>query len=118
MKYFIGYEDNEEIRNLCIFFPEMGAYKRFFDKTKYMYCMIDDEIPFDKYMTFCKNVSSIIKTKFNSELIYNKFYIKAEKRLIQFIQLIQFIENFYPKVFLDIEIYFSNSDEECYYGNV
>ena len=69
MKYFLGYEDNKEIRNLYIFFPEMGAYKRFFDKTKYMYCMIEDETPFDKYMAFCKNVSSIIKAKFNSELI-------------------------------------------------
>ena len=101
MKYSIGYKDNEEIRNLCIFFSEMGAYKRFFDKTKYMYCIIEDEIPFDKYMTFCKNVSSIIKTKFNSERIYNKFYIKAEKRLKK-----------------DIEIYFSNSDEEYFYENV
>ena len=35
-RYFIGYEDNKEIRPLCIFFPEMGIYKSYSDKTKYM----------------------------------------------------------------------------------
>ena len=49
-KYFIGYKDNEKIRTLCIFFPEMSIYKRYFDKTKYMYFVIKDEIFFDKYM--------------------------------------------------------------------
>ena len=80
MKYFIGYKDNKKIRLLCIFFPEMGTYRKFFDKTNYIYFMIEDEIPFDKNVTFCKSISSITKTKFNSELIYDKFYLKAEKR--------------------------------------
>ena len=35
-RYFIGYEDNKEIRPLCIFFPEMSIYKSYSDKTKYM----------------------------------------------------------------------------------
>ena len=42
-KYFIGYKDNKEIGPLCIFFPEMSLYKRFSDKTKCMYFMIEDE---------------------------------------------------------------------------
>ena len=42
-KYFIGYKDNKEIGPLCIFFPEMSIYKRFSDKTKCMYFMIEDE---------------------------------------------------------------------------
>ena len=29
-KYFFGYKDNKEIRPLCIFLPEMSAYKRYF----------------------------------------------------------------------------------------
>ena len=39
-KYFIGYKDNEKIRALCIFFPEMSIYKRYFDKTECIYFMI------------------------------------------------------------------------------
>ena len=38
-KYFISYKDNKEIRPLCIFFPEMSIYKRYSDKTKFMYLM-------------------------------------------------------------------------------
>ena len=41
-KYFIGYKD-EEIRPLCIFFPEVSIYKRYSDKTKCMYFIIKCE---------------------------------------------------------------------------
>ena len=44
-----------------------------------MYFMIKYEIFFDKYMTILEKVSNTIKRKFNSELIYNKKYLKAEK---------------------------------------
>ena len=42
--------------------------------------MIKDKNMFDKYMTVWGKVSNIIKRKFNSELIYNKKYLKAETR--------------------------------------
>ena len=32
---------------------------------------------FDKYMTIWENVSNVIIKKLNSELIYNKKYLKA-----------------------------------------
>ena len=34
--YFIGYKDGKKVRPLCILLPKMGAYRRDFDKTKYM----------------------------------------------------------------------------------
>ena len=52
-KYFIisfGYKYNKKIRPLCILFPEMSIYQRYFDKTKCMYFMIKDEIFFGKYI--------------------------------------------------------------------
>ena len=74
--------------------------------------MIKDEKFFDKYMTIWEKVSNIIKTNFNSELIYNKKYIKAEERfntkksfhcfyipLILFDSVYRKDENCYPKVF-------------------
>ena len=69
-KYFIGYKDNKKIRPLCIFFPEMSTYKRYFDKTKCIYFVIKDYNIFDKYMKIWGKVSNVIK-KINSELIYN-----------------------------------------------
>ena len=79
-KYFIGNKDNKEVRHSCNFFPEMSIYKRYSDKTKCMYFMIRDENFFDKYMTIWEKLSNIIKKTLNSELMYNKEYLKAEKR--------------------------------------
>ena len=70
-KHFIGYKDNKKIRPLCIFFPEMSIYNRYFDKTKCIYFMIKYENFFDKYIKICERVSNIIK-KTDNELIYNK----------------------------------------------
>ena len=40
--------------------------------------MIKYEKDFSKYMTIWENVRNIIIKKFNSELIYNKKYLKTE----------------------------------------
>ena len=77
-RYFIGYKDDKKIRPLWIFFPKTEKYKSF-DETKYTYFMIEEESVFDKYMTILGKVSNTIKRKFNSELIYNKKYLKVEK---------------------------------------
>ena len=76
-KYFIGYKNNKEIRPLCIFFPEMTIYKRYYDKTKCMYFTIKNENIFDKYFTIWEKISNIVK-----KLIVNLYiikYLKAEK---------------------------------------
>ena len=77
---FYWIQSDKEIRPLCIFFPEMNIYKRYSNKTKCMYFMIKDENIFDKPMAIWEIVSNVIKTNFNSELIYNQKYLKAEKR--------------------------------------
>ena len=77
-KYFTGYKDSKEVRPSCIFFPEVCIYKRYSNKTKCLYFMIKYEKDFSKYMTIWENVRNIIIKKFNSELIYNKKYLKTE----------------------------------------
>ena len=72
-------KDDKGIRHLCMFFPEMSIYKRYVDKTKCRYFVIKDEISFDNYMKVWEKVSNIIE-RINSELIYNKKYLKSEKR--------------------------------------
>ena len=79
-EYFIGYKDPEKNRPLCIFRPEMIIYKRNFDKNRHIYFLIKEEKVFIKYMKTLEKVSKIIENKSNSELIYSKKYIKAEKK--------------------------------------
>ena len=57
----------------------MSLYKRCSDKTKCIYFVIKDKNIFDKYMAIWEKVSCITK-KINSELIYNRKYLKTEKR--------------------------------------
>ena len=40
--------------------------------------LIKDETLFDKYKKIWEKVSNIIKKEFNSELVYNKRYLKAK----------------------------------------
>ena len=35
-KYFVDYKDGKKVRPLCVMLPKMSAYRRDFDKTKYM----------------------------------------------------------------------------------
>ena len=56
----------------------MSIYKGYSHKTRCMHFMIKDEKKIDRYIIWEK-VSNIIK-KINSELIYNKKYLNAEKR--------------------------------------
>ena len=90
----------------------MSIYKRYSDKTKCIYFMIKHGKLFDKYMTIWDKISNIIKKKFNRELIYNKKYLKTEKRfntkesfqcfympVILFDSAYRKDGNYYPKVF-------------------
>ena len=74
---------------------------------------IKDEKIFEKYMTIWEKVINTIK-KFNSQLIYNKKYLKAEKRfnakeelqcfyipVILFDSVYRKDGNYYPKVILE-----------------
>ena len=79
-KCCIGNKEDKEIRPLSIFFLKMSVYKKHSVKTKRIYLMIKDWYFFDKYMTIWEKVSNT-KKKFKSELIYNKKYLKAEKKI-------------------------------------
>ena len=42
-KYLIGYKNAKKIRPLCIFLPNMNAYRKDFDKTKHIAFLIKDD---------------------------------------------------------------------------
>ena len=57
----------------------MIIYKRNFDANKRIRFLTKEEKVFIKYMEFLEKVCNIIKGNCNSELIYSKKYLKAEK---------------------------------------
>ena len=76
-KYFIGYKDAKKIRPLCIFHPNISAYRKDFDETKYISFLIKDDELLEKYNEIWKKVKHSLKKEFDSEPVYNEKYLKA-----------------------------------------
>ena len=80
-KYFIGYQEGEIVKPLCITLPQMNGYIKYFENgCKNMSFLIKDEEVLDKY----EQIWDVIKTKlsinFHSEPIYDETYVKAKVR--------------------------------------
>ena len=118
-KYFIGHKDAKEIRPLCIFLPNICAYRRDLEKTKCMPFLIKDEKSLEQYNETWEKVSNSIKKIFNSKPAYHKKYLKTEAKSYegkintnegsQYIFMSAILvdsvyrndKNYYPQVFLE-----------------
>ena len=56
----------------------MNAYRKDFDKTRFMSFLIKDEKLLEKYNEIWKKVSNIIKKEFDSKPEYNEKYLKTK----------------------------------------
>ena len=79
-KFFIGYNDNNAIRPLCIKLPQMIGYVRKFEGNTTMSFKINDSKLLKKYNQIWKKVETLLKLNFNSKPIYgdNDKYIKTK----------------------------------------
>ena len=82
-KYFIGYQESEIVKPLCIILPQMNGYIKYFENgDKNMSFLIKDEEVLDKY----EQIWGVIKNKnkrgikFYSKPIYEKKYLKTKVR--------------------------------------
>ena len=83
LKYFVGYNDNDIIKLLCIKLPQIFGYVRHFDhfdSNKKMSFKADYNRLLNKYTKIWERVSSLINIKFDSEPVYgdNYKYIKTK----------------------------------------
>ena len=58
--------------------PNMSAYRRDLDETKYLFFLIKNNELLEKYNKFWEIVKNSIKKEFYSEPIYNEKYLKAK----------------------------------------
>ena len=82
-KYFIGYNDNDAIRPLCIKLPQMTSYVRKCEGNTSMSFRISDEQFFKKCNHIWKRVEKLLKIEFDSEPVYgdNDKYIKTKIKI-------------------------------------
>ena len=60
------------MKPLYLFLPEMSAYRKDFDETKYMFFFIKDDELLRKYNDISEKVKNVINKEFDSEPIYNE----------------------------------------------
>ena len=80
-KYFIGYQEDEIIKSLCIILPQMNGYIKYFEHGgKKMSLLIKDNEVWERYEEIWNVIKDKLNIKFHSESIYKNKYLKAKVR--------------------------------------
>ena len=80
-KYFIGYQEREIVKPLCIILRQMNGYIKYFESGgKNMSFLIKDDEVLDKYNKIWDVIKKKIGIKFHSKPSYDETYIKANVR--------------------------------------
>ena len=85
LKYFIGYNDDDVIRPLCIKIPQMVGYVKDFDSNKTMSFKVGNNKLLKKYTKIWVKVSNLMNVEFDSEPVYgdNDKYIKTKIKMYE-----------------------------------
>ena len=80
-KYFIGYQEDEIVKPLCIILPQMNGYIKYFENGgKNMSFLIKNSEVWEKYEEVWNVIKNKLNIKFHSQPIYENKYLKAKVR--------------------------------------
>ena len=79
-KYFIGYNDNDILRPLCIRLSQMTGYARRFDESATMSFIVKHKWLLKKYIKIWETIEGLMKINFESKPVYadDDEYIKTK----------------------------------------
>ena len=85
LKYFIGYNDDDVIRPLCIKLPQIIDYVKNFDSSKTMFFKVSDNKLLRKYNKIWEKISNLMNIEFDSEPVYgdDNIYIKTKIKMYE-----------------------------------
>ena len=83
LKYFIGYNDGDVIRPLCMILTQMIGYVKYFDSNKTMSFKVSDNKLLKKCNKIWEKISNLLDIKFDSEPVYGDVdkYIKTKTKM-------------------------------------
>ena len=97
-KYFIGYQEGEIVKPLCIILPQMSGYIKYFENGgKNMSFFIKDDEVWEKYEQIWDVIKNKLGIKFHSKPIYEQKYLKAKVREFDGVIKTNFLGNDTPK---------------------
>ena len=80
-KYFIGYQEDEIFKPLCIILPQMNGYIKYFENGgKNMSLSIKNSEVWEKYEEIWDVIKNKLNIKFHSQPIYENKYLKTKVR--------------------------------------
>ena len=80
-KYFIGYQEGEIVKPLCIILPQMSGYIKYFENGgKNMSFFNKDDEVWEKYDEIWDVMKNKLGIKFHSKPVHDKKYLKAKVR--------------------------------------
>ena len=80
-KYFIGFQEGEIVKLLCIMSPQMSGYIKYFeDGGKHISFLIKDDEVWEKYDEIWDVIKNKLSIKFHSKPVYDQKYLKAKVR--------------------------------------
>ena len=99
LKYFIGYNDNDIIRPLCIRLPQMTGYARKLDENAAMSFIVKNKQLLKKYTKIWKKIEGLMKINFESKPVYGDHdkYIKTKIKIYAGSIIINFHNKKMPK---------------------
>ena len=85
IKYFIGCNDDDVIRPLCLKLPQMIGYVKNFDSNKTMSLKVDINKLLKRYNRIWEIISNLLNIEFDSEPFYgdNDKYIKTKMKMYE-----------------------------------
>ena len=83
LKHFIGYNDDDAIRPLCIKLPQMIGYVKNFNSNETMSFKVSDNKLLKKYNKTWEKISNLMNIEFDSEPVHgdNDKYIKTKIKI-------------------------------------
>ena len=97
-KYFIGYQEGEIVKPLCIILPQMSGYIKYFENgSKNMSFFIKDDEVWEKSDKIWDAIKDKLGIKFHSEPVYEYKYLKAKVREFDGVIKTNFLGNDMPK---------------------
>ena len=80
-KFFIGYNDNDVIRPLCIRLPQMTGYVKKFDENATVCFKVNNKQLLKNYNEIWEKVEKLMKIEFQSKPVYDDEYIKTKIKI-------------------------------------
>ena len=97
-KYFIGYQEGEIVKPLCIILPQMSGYIKYFENGgKNMSFLIKDDEVWEKSDKIWDVIKNQLSIKFHSKPIFEQKYLKAKVREFDGVIKTNFLGNDIPK---------------------